>query len=42
MARSYLVDIPAIVGATTATAGFTAGTGGLAAVQDVVDWSFGR
>src|SRR5262249_14613901 len=37
--QSYTVDIPRTVGGSTAYAGFTAGTGGAGAVQDILDWS---
>jgi hypothetical protein len=37
----YTIDIPGAVGGPVAYVGFTAGTGGLAAVQDVLDWTFG-
>jgi hypothetical protein len=37
---SYAVDIPTIVGGNTAFVGFTGGTGGLTAVQDVQTWTF--
>jgi hypothetical protein len=36
----YPVNIPAIVGGNTAFVGFTAGTGGLTAVQAIQDWSY--
>jgi fibronectin type 3 domain-containing protein len=38
--RSYPVDIPGTVGGTAAYVGFTAGTGGLTAVQDILTWTF--
>ncbi|HEY8714512.1 MAG TPA: choice-of-anchor D domain-containing protein [Candidatus Acidoferrum sp.] len=38
---SWPVDIPTIVGGTTAYAGFTGGTGGLSAVQNVLTWTLG-
>jgi hypothetical protein len=37
---SYTVNIPAVVGGSTAFVGFTGGTGGLTAVQDVQTWTF--
>lgn len=37
---SWPVNIPAIVGGNTAYAGFTGGTGGLTADQEVQSWSF--
>jgi hypothetical protein len=38
--ESYPVNIPAIVGGNTAYIGFTAGTGGLTAVQSVQNWTY--
>jgi hypothetical protein len=38
--QSYTVDIPAIVGSETAYVGFTGGTGGLTAVQNVLNWTY--
>jgi lysophospholipase L1-like esterase len=38
--QSYAVNIPALVGGTTAYVGFTGGTGGLTAVQDVLSWVY--
>jgi hypothetical protein len=38
--QSYVVNIPAIVGNRTAYVGFTAGTGGLAAIQEILGWSY--
>jgi hypothetical protein len=37
---NYVVDIPALVGSDVAYVGFTGGTGGLSAVQDVSSWTF--
>jgi hypothetical protein len=37
--HSWPVNIPSVVGANTAFAGFTAGTGGLTAVQDIINWT---
>ena len=37
--RSFPVDIPAVTG-NTAFVGFTAGTGGLSADQDILSWQF--
>jgi hypothetical protein len=34
------INIPATVGANTAYAGFTAGTGGLSAIQQIVNWTY--
>jgi len=38
---SFPVDIPATIGSTTAYAGFTGGTGGLFAIQEILSWTFG-
>lgn len=38
--QNYTVNIPAIVGGSTAYAGFTAGTGGLTATQSIQNWSY--
>jgi len=38
--QNYTVDIPTIVGGNTAYVGFTGGTGGLTAVQKVLNWTF--
>ncbi|HXM13831.1 MAG TPA: hypothetical protein VN933_01240, partial [Candidatus Eremiobacteraceae bacterium] len=37
---SWPVNIPSIVGATTAFAGFTAGTGGSTATQEILTWTY--
>jgi hypothetical protein len=37
---SQPLNIPSIVGGNTAYVGFTAGTGGLSAVQQILDWSY--
>ena len=37
---SWTVNIPGTVGANTAYAGFTGGTGGLTATQDILSWTF--
>lgn len=37
--QHYVVDIPAVVGGPSAYVGFSGGTGGLTAVQDVLSWS---
>ena len=37
--RNYAVNIPTILGANTAYVGFTGGTGGLTAVQDITAWT---
>lgn len=36
----FTIDIPTVVGGPMAYVGFTGGTGGLSAVQEIVDWSF--
>jgi hypothetical protein len=38
--QAYTVDIPTIVGGNTGFVGFTAGTGGLTATQDIVSWKY--
>jgi hypothetical protein len=38
--RTYPMDIPAVIGGTTAHLGFTAATGGQTAIQDVLTFSF--
>lgn len=38
--HAWPVNISSVVGASTAFAGFTAGTGGLTAVQDIINWTF--
>ena len=38
--QSYVVNIPSIVGANTAYAGFTAGTGASIAQQNILTWNF--
>jgi hypothetical protein len=38
--QTYTVNIPAIVGGTTAYAGFTAGTGGSTAIQEILNWNY--
>ena len=37
---SWLVDIPSTVGAPTAFVGFTAGTGGSTATQEILGWTY--
>ena len=37
---SWAVNVPSVVGANTAWAGFTAGTGGSTATQDVITWTY--
>jgi hypothetical protein len=38
---SAAVNIPLLVGATTGYVGFTGGTGGLTAIQDILTWTYG-
>jgi hypothetical protein len=38
--QSYAVNIPGFVGGNTAYVGFTGGTGGLTAIQDIQTWTF--
>jgi hypothetical protein len=37
---SQVVNIPATVGGNTAYVGFTAGTGGATAVQQILNWTY--
>jgi hypothetical protein len=37
---SWAVNIPAVVGASTAYVGFTGGTGALTATQQIATWSY--
>jgi hypothetical protein len=37
---SWAVNIPGTVGASTAYVGFTGGSGGETAIQDILDWTF--
>ena len=37
---SWTINIPGTVGASTAFAGFTGGTGGLNATQDILSWTY--
>jgi len=39
---SWAVNIPSAVGGNSALVGFTGGTGGLTAVQDIVSWTYGN
>jgi len=39
--HTWTIDIPATIGATTAYAGFTGGTGGITATQNIVTWTLG-
>jgi hypothetical protein len=36
----FPVNIPAMVGGNSAWVGFTGGTGGLTAIQNVLSWSY--
>jgi Chitobiase/beta-hexosaminidase C-terminal domain/Legume lectin domain/Fn3 associated len=38
---SWPINIPATVGANTALVGFTAGTGGQTAIQEIISWTYG-
>ena len=38
--QTYTVNIPSVIGANSAYVGFTAGSGGAGAVQDVLNWSY--
>ena len=38
--QTYTVNIPAIVGGPTAYVGFTGGTGGSTAIQEILNWSY--
>jgi hypothetical protein len=37
---SWPINIPSTVGANTAFVGFTGGTGGLTAIQEILDWTY--
>ena len=37
---SWAVNIPSTVGSSSAYIGFTGGTGGLTAIQDIIDWTY--
>jgi len=39
--HTWTIDIPGTVGATSAYAGFTGGTGGLTATQNILTWTLG-
>jgi len=39
--HNYTVDIPATLGATTGYVGFSGGTGGLTAIQEILTWTYG-
>ena len=38
--HGFVINIPATVGGNTAYVGFTAGTGGLTATQQILSWTF--
>jgi protocatechuate 3,4-dioxygenase beta subunit len=38
--QSYAINIPSVIGSTGAYVGFTGGTGGLTAVQNIQNWTF--
>jgi hypothetical protein len=38
--QTYAVNIPAMVGGATAYVGFTGGSGGITATQDILDWTY--
>jgi len=40
--QSYTVDIPAVIGTSTAFAGFTGATGGAPALQEILSWTYGK
>lgn len=37
---SWSINIPSTIGSTTAFAGFTGGTGGLTAIQEILNWTY--
>lgn len=39
--HTWTIDIPATIGATSAYAGFTGGTGGITATQNILTWTLG-
>ena len=39
--HTWTIDIPTTIGATTAYAGFTGGTGGVTATQNILTWTLG-
>jgi hypothetical protein len=39
--HAWTIDIPGTIGATTAYAGFTGGTGGITATQNILTWTLG-
>jgi hypothetical protein len=38
--NSWTIDIPGTLGADTAYVGFTGGTGGYTAIQDILTWTY--
>jgi hypothetical protein len=40
LSQRYTVNIPSIVGGSTAYFGFTGGTGGSSSTQTVLNWSY--
>jgi hypothetical protein len=40
VSQKYTIDIPATIGTPCALVGFTGGTGGAVAVQDILNWSY--
>ena len=40
--NSWTIDIPGTIGSTTALAGFTAGTGGQTATQEIISWTYSQ
>ncbi len=40
--QTYTIDIPGTVGSNSAYVGFTGGTGGLSATQDILSWSMSK
>ncbi|ABF40486.1 hypothetical protein Acid345_1484 [Candidatus Koribacter versatilis Ellin345] len=39
---SWTINVASTIGSTTAYAGFTGGTGGQTAIQDIISWQFGQ
>ena len=40
VSQTHTIDLVSVVGGNVAYLGFTGGTGGLTAVQDIVNWTF--
>jgi hypothetical protein len=38
--QTYTINIPATVGGSTACVGFTGGSGGLTAIQQILNWTY--